>query len=110
MSETVTITKTDYKNNEFTFIVKKEWIDKNPDYKALNTVEMLSKKGFYDSLHSTIGPALIDHKSKIESYFLNGAHLVDHLPEGWTGKLKERAENDMKIIESIKAGTYKEQE
>jgi len=73
--ETTTFSKTDKKDNTFTFTVKNKWIKENPDYQSIGFVELFSKRNVYEAFHSTKGPALTDTTNAIESFFLNGKYL-----------------------------------
>jgi len=72
MKETITI---HCSINNITFTVLKEFEIQCPNYKDFATNKWIEKYNILKFLHNENGPAVIDHKSDIRTYFLDGRFI-----------------------------------
>lgn len=81
--EIVTFTSIDNNfGSSFTYTVKKEFVDKNPNYLDLLPIELFTKTSIIKYLHNEEGPALIqnnipDTDSDKYGFFIEGKPFMD---------------------------------
>lgn len=63
--------KTDVKNHQ-TVYVKAEYAKAHPNYTKMNTLEWFKETEIQKFMHNPNGPAVIDHKNNLNTYFLDG--------------------------------------
>lgn len=69
MSDTVTFVTVD---NKYTISVKKEFIEKCPEYNKTSIKDLLTEKKIVAYFHNTKGPAVTRHKDGHLEYWING--------------------------------------
>ena len=65
------------KNGEYTFTVKKEFLQNCPEPQNLQAFELFDNHAIYHHFHNTEGPAMIEHSSGREEFFFNAKYVKE---------------------------------
>lgn len=88
--------------NDHVYFVKTEYVKKHPNYETLNSLELFKNTDIQNFFHNPNGPAVLDLKHDLKSYFIDGQMILDDSEEMKKIKHNEMFNNQMDQLLSDK--------